>query len=94
MPPTTHIVRNYLIIHDDWIRGSQRDVPVLALFEHEDENITIFRNVGNHLPDDRAQHHKILESKMSYLFGEALSPAVVAGTIQNYNMANISCKSR
>jgi len=39
MPSTSRIVRNYLITHDDWIRGSQRDVPVLALLEHEDENV-------------------------------------------------------
>ena len=62
MPSSSRFVRNYLITHDDWMRGSQRDVPVLALLEHEDENSKIFRNVGNYLPDDRAQHYKVHES--------------------------------
>jgi hypothetical protein len=61
MPSTSRIVRIYLITNDDWIRGSQRDVPVLALIEQEDEYRKIFRKVGKYLTDDREQNHKILE---------------------------------
>jgi hypothetical protein len=42
MLSTPLTLRNYLITHDDWIRGYQRDVPVLALLEHEDEKVRSF----------------------------------------------------